>query len=395
MTQKSCIEAKFSERINQVPRSFIRDILKSATNKEIISFAGGLPNKKYFPAQALARSAARVLHSNPNTALQYSLSFGLPELREIISSFYNSQGINIPVENILITTGSQQALDLIGKVFINPADKIIIEEPSYLGAIQAFSMYNPVFKPIELNYDGINIEKWKEAICNSKFTYLISNFQNPSGVTYSNEKRKEIASYAKKTDSLIIEDDPYGKISFEDNLPPNIYTYAPDNTILLGSFSKMIVPGFRIGWIIANNEIINKLETAKQAADLHTNVFSQCVVIDFLKNNNIAEHLQKVTTAYKKQAMVMFECIDKYFGEEVKYTRSKGGMFTWATMPEGFSSIRFFEKALKRNVAFIPGVPFYINKNDVNTLRLNFSCCEPEDICKGIKIMAEIYNETY
>jgi len=384
------METKFSNRIQQVPRSFIRDILKVAGSPDVISFAGGLPNKKYFPVKELAKSTQRVLKNNSSAALQYSFTNGLPELRELIASFYCTQGLTIPIENILITTGSQQALDLIGKTFINENETVILEKPSYLGAIQAFSMYNPKFETIDLEKDGINIHKWKESMVklNPKLTYLISNFQNPSGTSYSLNKRKDIAEYARKYDSLIVEDDPYGRIRFSGEPLPNIYKFAPNNTLLLGSFSKSIVPGFRLGWIIGNEMYIKKIEVAKQAADLHTDVFAQYIVIDYLKNNDIQLHLNKTIAAYKNQATEMCEAMQTYFPNDFTFTIPQGGMFTWVTMPKHNSSLKLFEIARKNKVAFVPGVPFYIGKLDCSNMRLNFSCSDPEIIIEGIKRLA-------
>ena len=389
------MDEKYSERIKHVPRSFIRDILKVASSTNIISFAGGLPNKKYFPVAELTESTARVMKNHSSTALQYSLTNGLPELREIISSFYLNQGLNIPIENILITTGSQQGLDLIGKTFINENDVVLLEEPSYLGAIQAFSMYRPNFKAIELQSDGINIDKWEDSVINDnpKFTYAIPNFQNPTGISYSLLKRKQMAEKAIVNNTLIIEDDPYGRIRFSGEPLPNIYSLAPNNTILLGSFSKIIVPGFRLGWIIANKKIIEKLEVAKQAADLHTDVFVQHIVIDFLKHNDINIHLQKIIKAYKTQADVICKAMETHFPSNFTFTKPEGGMFTWVTMSKNYSSLKVFDEARKKGVAFVPGVPFYIDKKDTNTMRLNFSCTEPDSINEGIKRIAHAITE--
>lgn len=393
-TLNKTMNDKYSKRMQHVPRSFIRDILKVAASPDVISFAGGLPNQKYFPVNEITESSVRVLRNNSASALQYNITQGLPELREIIATFYLDQGLHIPIENIMVTTGSQQALDLIGKVFINENDHVIIEEPSYLGAIQAFSMYHPNFIPIELQNDGINIRKFESALStHTKLTYMVPNFQNPTGTTYSDIKRKDVASLAIRNDALIVEDDPYGKINFGDKKQNNIYKYAPDNTLLLGSFSKTIVPGFRLGWIIGNPEIINKLEVAKQASDLHTDVFAQQIVFDFLKHNDLNEHLVKINQAYKKQCEVMIGSIKKYMPSDVKCTKPYGGMFAWMTLPEKTSSLKLFDTAIKKGVAFVPGVPFFINKGDSNCLRLNFSCSEPEQIVEGMKRISEAFYE--
>lgn len=379
-------ETKYSERIQQVPRSFIRDILNAATAPDVISFAGGLPNKKHFPVKELEESTQRIFRNNPSNALQYGITKGLPELREIIATFYSWQGIAININNIIITTGSQQALDIIGKTFINEGDHVVLEEPSYLGAIQAFSMYRPTFKTIELEYDGMNIEKWKESISEgkSKLTYLIPNFQNPSGTCYSLDKRKEIAENAITNNTIIVEDDPYGKIRFTGNHLPNIYKLAPNNTLLLGSFSKIIAPGFRLGWIIAKEEHIDKLEIAKQASDLHTDSFAQHIAVDYLNHNNIELHLNKIINAYKTQSEIMHTELMEKFPSECNFKKPTGGMFTWLSLPKHISSLELYEKAKETNVVFVPGIPFYINAKNCNTMRLNFSCSEPDEIREGI-----------
>lgn len=378
----------FSERINQVPRSFIRDILKVATAPDIISFAGGLPNKKYFPVEEIKESTNAVLSANGQEALQYSNTEGLPELREHIVEHYKKQGLSVKSEQILITTGSQQALDLIGKIFINQGNTVLIEEPSYLGAIQAFSMYQPNFVPTELQSDGINTELFETNILKNspKLAYLIPNFQNPTGISYSEEKRKEVGKIAQKHQLLLVEDDPYGLINFTGDACSSLYKYAPDNTIMLGTFSKSIAPGFRIGWIVApTNEIYEKLVIAKQASDLHTDIFSQRIISQFLTQFGVENHLEKIKKAYKQQSEAMLEALEKHFPASTKITKPKGGMFCWVQLPEGLSSMKLFHQAINEKVAFVPGVPFYIDRKDSNTLRLNFSCSEPAEIREGIR----------
>ncbi len=394
-TTQELTVSKFSDRINQVPRSFLRDILEAAVSPDVISFAGGLPNKQFFPVSELAESTARVLMNNPSEALQYSITKGLPQLRELIADFYKNQGLQLNINNILITTGSQQALDLIGKVFINRHDKVIMEEPSYLGSIQAFSMYKPEFISINLENDGINPFDWINAIQyhNPKLTYMIPNFQNPTGTTYSLLKRKTVGEKAKELNTLIVEDDPYSMIRFSGDPLPNIYKYAPENTLLLGSFSKIVVPGFRLGWIVGSAHYIEKLELAKQATDLHTDVFAQHIIMDYLKNNDLKKHLKKITENYRIQANQMFLSLHTYLPNNFKFTVPQGGMFCWLEMPDGFSSMKLFEKAKSKGVIFVPGVPFYANSAKENTARLNFSCSTPEIINKGVKRLAESVNE--
>lgn len=381
-----------SQRIQQVPRSFIRDILSVTNAPEVISFAGGLPNKTYFPIEEIMHCSQKVLAKNGHAALQYSTTEGLLSLREHICTHYQKQGLKVSPDNILITTGSQQALDLIGKIFINKGDGLLMEEPAYLGAIQAFSMYEPQFHSVPLMHDGINFNTLAKTLATSKIklAYLVPNFQNPSGISYSEERREQVAELAKIHNLLMVEDDPYGSIRFTDAKPKSLYYYAPNNTIMLGTFSKTVAPGFRIGWAVAPTQsIYNKLVTAKQAADLHSDIFSQRIISTYLSEYDIDKHIQKIIQAYRYQSEVMLDTMTECFPQEASYTKPQGGMFCWVTMNKGFSSMKLFNEAIKQKVAFVPGVPFYLNKTDTNTFRLNFSCSTPEEIREGIKRLSK------
>jgi len=390
--QNNFTETLISERIQQVPRSFIRDILSVTNAPDIISFAGGLPNKKYFPVKEIQQCTIQVLENDGAAALQYSTTEGLPELREHIRLYYQQQGLQVSTDRILITTGSQQALDLIGKVFIDKGDKVLLEEPAYLGAIQAFSMYQPNFTTVPLTNEGINCSMFADKLRTEKIklAYMVPNFQNPSGISYTEDCRKEVAELAIKHNLLMVEDDPYGAICFTNKKYNSLYSYAPDHTFLLGTFSKTVAPGFRMGWIVApNKDIYNRLVIAKQAADLHSDIFSQRIISTFLTNYDLNIHLKKIIDAYRNQSEVMIEAMKKNFPNEVSFTKPEGGMFCWVTMPEGFSAMTLFNESIKQKVAFVPGVPFYIGKKDSHTLRLNFSCSSPDEIKVGIKRIAE------
>jgi 2-aminoadipate transaminase len=382
----------FSNRIHNVPRSFIREILKIASDKEVISFAGGLPNPKLFPIDDLMEATRNVYLHSGSEALQYSNSEGRLELREYISKQYQQKGIEVSPNQVLITNGSQQALDLLGKIFINETDTIILEEPGYLGAIQAFSMYSPQFLPVPLNNDGLNCEILAHQLKSNspKLMYVVPNFQNPSGITYSDENRKAVAGILENTDTLLIEDNPYGELRFKGSPQPGFKTYLPDQTIMLGTFSKIVVPSFRIGWIVAPDDIMDKLIVAKQAADLHTNFFCQLVLCEYFKEFDNKAHIELVRKAYGKQCKAMIGAIEKYFPKNVAFTKPEGGMFLWATLPEGFSSMKLLEETSRQKVVFVPGNQFYTNRaGDVNTFRLNFSCSSEETINNGIRIIGE------
>jgi len=383
---------QFADRMGNVQKSFIREILKVTVNPQVISFAGGLPNPASFPVEEVQKATQKVLNDDGNNVLQYSTTEGYLPLRQYIAQRYlKKKGLIIDPDEILITNGSQQGLDLIGKILLNKNDDILLEEPGYLGAIQALSIFEPKFHTVPLLDDGIDINSLEEVLkrCTPKLFYAVPNFQNPSGITYSAQNRESVANILKNTNAIFVEDDPYGELRFIGEDVPSMKTYLGDNAILLGSFSKIIAPGMRLGWICAKREIMEKLIIAKQASDLHTNYFSQRVAYQYLIDNDIDNHIKKITELYKKQRDCMVSMIEKYFPEEVKSTKPEGGMFLWATLPQGFSSLELFDIASKQNVAFVPGDPFYINKKGTNTLRLNYTNSTEDKIEEGIKRLSE------
>jgi 2-aminoadipate transaminase len=377
----------FSDRIADVPRSFIREILKVTLDQTVISFAGGLPNRDLFPVEELKEAAVQAIEAHGRDIFQYGNSEGHPGLREMISDRYREKrNLDISVEDILITNGSQQGLDLLGKIYANEGDPIIIEEPGYLGAIQAFSIFRPKFHPVPVSDEGMDIEKLRSVMssCNPKLMYTVPNFQNPSGISYSEENRRQIAGILGGTSTLLIEDDPYVDLRYFGESLPSFKSYLPDNAILLGSFSKTVVPGFRLGWIVARGDIMDKLIIAKQASDLHTNQFVQYILFQYLQDNDIDLHIAKIKKAYGEQLDVMAESIDEYFPAGTLRTHPCGGMFIWAALPGGLSARRLLDRAMEEKVIFVPGDPFYINRKDTNTMRLNFSCTGKEVIRDGI-----------
>lgn len=387
----------FSDRITDVPQSFIREILKTTTKQDIISFAGGLPNRDLFPVKEIKEASARVLDEFGRDVLQYSTSEGYLPLREWIAARYAVRsGIEIDPENILITSGSQQALDLAGKTFVNEGDHVAIEEPGYLGAIQAFSLYRPVFEPLPMHFEGIDIDAFTGIMKRHtvKLLYTVPNFQNPSGITHSDTNRDAVARILATQRTLLVEDDPYGELQFSGDKRKSYYTRIPDRTILLGSFSKIFVPSFRIGWLVAPHELAGKLLISKQASDLHTNYYAQRVLYQYLQDNDIDEHIVHIKRTYHSQKEAMISSIRRHFPREVTCSNPDGGMFLWAILPDGVSARRIFEKAIQENVAFVPGDPFYVGKTDLNTMRLNFSCVDETSIEKGIAILGRILKDS-
>jgi 2-aminoadipate transaminase len=385
----------FSDRISDVPRSFLREILKFTIDESVISFAGGLPSRDLFPLEEIKAATQKVLETAGKDALQYSTSEGYGELREWIVNRYKSKNITVHSDNVLITTGSQQGLDLLGKTFLNEGDNVVIEEPGYLGAIQAFSIYRSTFFPVPVTPEGMVIDLLEQTVNDNliKLMYCVPNFQNPSGISYSEQNRQEIARILKDKKTILIEDDPYGELRFLGKDKPSFYQLIPENTVLLGSFSKIVVPSFRIGWIVAKDEIMEKLIVAKQASDLHTNYFGQRIIMQYLKDNDINDHIAKIRQAYGRQRDAMVSAIKEYFPEETQYTQPEGGMFLWISLPKGVSAMTVFNEAINRKVAFVPGDPFYVNKKEVNTLRLNFSSVDEETIRIGIKRLGEVLKD--
>ena len=376
----------FADRMSKVPRSFVREILKVTENPDIISFAGGLPNPSSFPNKEIAESSAVVLKDSSDEALQYSSTEGYIPLRNYISDRYSNAGLDVESDNILMINGSQQGLDLIGKVFLNPGDVMLIERPTYLAAIQAFGLYEPNFVSIPLLDDGVDIGVLKNRLdsLHPKLFYSIPNFQNPTGITYSLKKRQEIGEIFNQSNTIFVEDNPYGEIRFMGKDLPPVKSFL-ENSVLLGSFSKIVSPGMRLGWIVADNEIMKHLITAKQASDLHSNFLTQMIVHHYLTGYDVEKHLQMIRKMYKIQRDCMVAMIDKYFPSDVKYTKPEGGMFLWVTLPEGMSSLELFEAAIHENVAFVPGEAFYCEDPQKNTLRLNFSNSDEKKIEEGIK----------
>jgi 2-aminoadipate transaminase len=286
----------------------------------------------------------------------------------------------------LITNGSQQGIDLISKVFLNKGDKVLVESPTYLAAIQSFGLFEPEFKSVPLREDGVDINIFKRIIDENKIKlfYSVTNFQNPTGITYSREKRQEVAEILKNEDTIFVEDNPYGEIRFIGEDIPPVKAYL-EKGILFGSFSKIVSPGMRLGWIVANEEIMDKIIISKQASDLHSNYFTQRVVYQYLIDNNVDEHIEKIKEMYRNQRNLMVSMIEEHFPEGVEYTKPEGGMFLWVTLPEGLSSMNLFNIAIKENVAFVPGKAFFTDGGGDNTLRLNFSNSDEERIEEGIK----------
>lgn len=390
------MEQLLSQRINHAQPSFIREVLKVAGNPGIISFAGGLPNPALFPVAALKHATAAVLDEEGAAALQYTSTEGHAGLREWIAERYRvRQGLAIDPAQILITNGSQQALDLIGKVLIDAGDGVVIEEPGYLGAIQALTLYQPHFMPVPLDDDGLEPDALRHLLASQrpKLLYSVPNFQNPSGISYSDARRHQIAALLAGRDMLLVEDNPYGELRFSGHEPASFAALLPEQTLLLGSFSKVVAPSLRIGWIVAPPWLMRKLVIAKQAADLHTTGFAQRVLHRYLCDNDLDRHLGAVISVYARQMAAMRQAIGQHFPATVCTTAPEGGMFLWATLPQHLSALGLFNAAVARQVAFVPGHPFYVGRHDSNTLRLNFTNTDESIIGDGIARLGRVLTE--
>ncbi|RMD02545.1 PLP-dependent aminotransferase family protein [Clostridium autoethanogenum] len=385
---------KFSKRNNFVRPSDIREILKVTERPEIISFAGGLPAPELFPVDELKNVCTEVLTECGEASLQYSTTEGYIPLREAICKRMETLSIKTSLDNIIVTTGSQQALDLSGKVFIDEGDTIICESPTYLAAISAFKTYLPNFKEIPMDEEGMIMEELEKALKdnpNAKFIYTIPDFQNPTGRTMSLERRKKLVEIANKFDIVIIEDNPYGAIRFAgEELPPVKHFDTEGRVIYLSTFSKIFAPGLRLGWICADKNIIQKYVPFKQSADLHTDIFAQMITAKYMEMYDIEQHIQKIKEVYRHRRELMIQCIEKYFPKDIKHTLPDGGLFIWIQLPSNMDASDIFTKAIKNNVAFVAGESFFPNANFKNSFRLNYSNMPDDRIIEGIKRLGEV-----
>lgn len=388
------MENKFAKRTHLVKSSETREILKVTERPEVISFAGGLPAPELFPIEALKDVCNAILNEEGADSLQYSTTEGYIPLREAICQRMKVIGINSTIENVLITSGSQQAIDLTGRLFIDEGDTIICESPTYLAAINAFKSYNAKFVEVAMDDNGMVMEELEKKLQEhpkTKFIYTIPDFQNPTGRTLTLERRKGMIELANQYDVLIIEDNPYGAIRFAgEELPPVKHFDTEGRVIYLSTFSKIFTPGLRLGWICADKSFIDKYVAFKQTADLHTDSFAQRITAKYMELYDIEEHINKIRAVYKERCTAMLSCIEEFFPKNLSYSKPEGGLFIWIELPEDIDSTHIFTECLKNNVACVPGVPFFPNGTQKNTLRLNYSNMPKEKIMEGMKRMGEV-----
>ena len=392
---------RYAQRTQRMKASAIRELLKFTEISDVISFAGGLPAPDVFPVDEFRRACNYVLEHQGAQALQYGTTDGYVPLREMIARHTNRLGIGVSKDNILITSGSQQALDLIGKIFINHGDRILVENPTYLGAIQAWNAYGAEYIPVALDDEGMDTRVLEDALRKGpKFIYVLPNFQNPTGVTLTLERRKQLIKLADQYGVPIIEDDPYGQLRYEgEDLPAvelldsqmrdktNAYT---GNVIYLSTFSKILAPGIRLAWVIAPTEVINKLILAKQGADLHTSTFNQIVAHEVGQHGYLDRHVKLIQDTYRERRNVMIEALEEHMPNGVVWTNPQGGLFLWVTVPEQISTLDMFKDAVEQRVAYVPGENFFSCGGGENTMRLNFSSSTPEEINEGIARLGKV-----
>jgi 2-aminoadipate transaminase len=392
---------QYAQRTRQMKSSAIRELLKVTEQPDVISFAGGLPAPEVFPVEMIAAITQQVLREDGAQALQYCPTEGYRPLRERLARQMARDNMAVSVENILIVSGSQQALDLVGKIFIDPGDPILVESPTYMGTLQAWSPYGAEYVALPSDEQGIILDTLEPALQKGiKCAYIQPNFQNPSGRTLSLARRKQLVELTQRYGVPVIEDDPYGELRFEGDALPSLFSltgtearrdgsYA-GHIIYLGTFSKVLAPGLRLGWIVAPPEVISRLVQAKQGADLQSATFTQMIAAEIMREGFIEEHLPYLRQVYRTRRDVMIEALEEHFPQGVRWTYPNGGLFLWITLPEGLDATNMLVEAVKEKVTFVPGDAFHPNGGGANTLRLSFSNAKPEQIREGIARLARV-----
>ncbi len=381
---------KFSKRVPADGTDAVGAILKAAADPKIISFAGGLPAPELFPVKEMKAAVDKVFDEHGQEAMQYGAAKGATALRQAIQQHVKEkENVDSELDNVLVTTGSEQALDLVGKAFVNPGDTVLVEQPTYLCALDVFRSYGANFASVEMDEDGMKMDALEEALKanpNTKLIYTVPNFQNPTGRTMTEERRKQLAELAEKYDVYVLEDNPYGEIRFAGQHVPAVKSFDKSGHVLyMSTFSKTLAPGFRLGWLVADKNVVNKLTVLKQSADLHTDNLAQFAVAQFFADNDVDAHVKEISALYGKRKDLMLEGIKKYFPEGVKYTDPEGGMFLWVEVPGVDDTVELFKECLEHDVAFVPGDPFFAGEVQPGAFRLNYSNMKEDQIEVGLK----------
>lgn len=392
-------ESLYSDRSKGMKASEIRELLRVSQLPGVISFAGGLPNPKAFPVSIIKEISSELLEENGATILQYGQTEGLTELRELLAERLQKDGIEADMDNILITVGSQEGLDITGKIFLNKDDVVLLGLPSYLGGINAFRAYRSKLEGIPLDDEGMAVGLLEEKILELeregkkiKMIYVIPTFQNPAGVVMPESRRRKLVEIAREHDLMIVEDDPYSKLRFDGDPVKPIKAFD-ENVIYMATFSKILSPGFRLAFIAAPKDVIRKMAIAKQSIDLCSPTITQFIAYEIIKRGLLDEHIPKIAEMYKKKRDIMINAMEEYFPDGCKWTRPNGGMFLWVRLPENVSTMEMFDDALRKKVAYVHGKAFHVDGSGTNTMRLNFSNPSDEEIKKGIKRLGEVIEE--
>lgn len=392
------MEYKFSDKVSNLKPSAIREIFKYAADPEVVSLSAGNPSPDAFPAKEISEISADVLKNNPISVLQYSVSEGYTPLRKTISQYMRTEhNTGSESDDVLITSGAQQIMDLCSKALLNEGDVVICEAPSFIGSLNTFRSYNARLVGVKVENDGMSVEDLENALKSNpkaKFIYTIPNFQNPSSVTMSLEKRKKVYALAKKYGVLILEDNPYGDLRYSGEYVPNIKSLDEDGIVIYaGSFSKVISPGMRVAYCICPKPLFQKLVVCKQASDVHTNVWSQYVCNEFITKYDFNAHLAKLRRIYTKKARYCMDLLDKYCAPAISYNKIDGGLFIWCDLPQNIDMLEFCKKAVENKVCVVPGNAFLTDESQAcSSFRINFSTPTDEQLEKGIKILGEIAN---
>lgn len=398
-------DQRYAQRVQRIQGSAIRELLKVTELPGVISLAGGLPASEIFPIEHISAVTQRILEKQGQQALQYGSTEGYTPLRELLAHQLNQQGFNVSRENILITSGSQQGLDLLGKVLLNPGDRLLVESPTYMGALQAFNSYGPEYVAVRSDEEGIVIGELEPALQqNPKCMYVLPTFQNPSGVSFTLERRDQLIELAGRYGVPIIEDDPYSQLRFEGEPQPSLLALEnarqqqgeqrdqpyEGNVVMLNTFSKVLTPGLRVAWVVGPAQVVRKLVLAKQGADLHTATFNQMIAYELTSSGFLEEHVPLIRKLYHERRDAMLAALEEYFPDNVSWTHPQGGLFLWVTLPEGVDTTQLLKDALEYRIAFVPGASFHANGGGSNTMRLSFSNVNSEQIEEGIRRLGKL-----
>lgn len=390
------MDYQFSNNIPESNVDPVGNILKVAGDPKVISFAGGLPAPELFPVEDLKKVTNEVYDESGRQALQYSIAAGFPALREQIAKRMNRSGIKCDIDNIMITTGSQQSIDLTAKLFVNPGDTVIVEQPTYLCALDVFRSYGAHMVGVPMDDDGMKMDALEQAVKdnpNTKFIYTIPSFQNPTGRTMPADRRQKMIEIADKYNVMILEDDPYGAIRFAGKDVSPVKTYEHDERVIyMSTFSKILAPGLRIGWIVAEKTLVKKFTLMKQTVDVHSDNLTQHIIAKYMSDYNIDDHIAKIRDVYRRREGIMMDAIKKYFPKDAHYSHPEGGLFIWVEVP-GVDTQTLFNTCIDHNVAFVPGEPFYADKVIPGTFRLNYSNMQDDKIVTGIERLGNAIKE--